>query len=276
MNAVVEDALITPAMFRQRIVHIIGVGSLGSAVFQNLIRMQVERIVLWDVDVVEARNRFNQRVFEVDINAKKILAQARIAGMIDTQAVGRLELRDEKVTKDTLFDKQCIVIAAVDSMAARVAIWNCVRGNPNVSFFVDGRLGMVGGKVFGLDPNNVEHIARYEDPIHLHADPVQALAVCKTEFPMPAIADIIAGHMLWRMVRWFHLERGSEDPYDNFVGLRFVPSVVQVTEQWDQPLRKEEIIQEEVLEVKVTWRDKLTSLLKRLLFRKLTSSRVSE
>jgi hypothetical protein len=238
-EAVVAEPLLVPAMFRKREVHIVGLGALGSAIFQNLFRALATDtsglvIVLWDHDVVEPRNRFNQRVFEADINFRKVSSQARIAKMIHATSGVTLQLHDAKVTHETIFDKPGIVIAAVDSMAARAIIWDRVKRNSNVEFFSDGRVGMDGGKAYGLDPNNEVHIARYEDPIHTHADPQVIAPACKTEFPIPSTCDIVAGHVFWRMVRWFHLECGSEDPYDNFVGVCFIPSLVHVTEQWDK------------------------------------------
>ncbi len=225
-----DQAMFQPDMLRGRAINVIGGGSLGSALFQNLIRMNVSP-ELWDTDVVEARNRFNQRVFEADIGMKKTSSQARIADLIEWGRSANLALRDEKVGPDTKLSG--IVLSAVDSMAARRDIWQAVKNNPSVSFFADGRVGLDGGKAYGLDPNNVEHIARYEAPIHLHKDPANAVGACKTEFPLPAIADIVAGHMLMRLARWLHLEQGCNDPYENFVGFYFVPHLVQVTERWD-------------------------------------------
>lgn len=227
-----EAPLFTPEMLRGREVHVIGVGALGSAVFQNLFRMHVETLHIWDFDTVEPRNRYNQRVYAANVGENKCDAQARVAATISGDEHVPVVLHKEKFS--TTHDLAGIVIAAVDSMEARKTIWARVKNNPNVSFFADGRMGLEGGKVYAFDPSNPEHIARYEDPMHMHGDPaVPVPGACKTAFPMPALADIVAGHILWRLVRWLHLEQGCTDPYDHFIGLIFIPELVHVIERWD-------------------------------------------
>lgn len=41
-------------------VHIIGCGSVGSAIAENLVRCGVTRLSLWDFDTVEPKNIANQ------------------------------------------------------------------------------------------------------------------------------------------------------------------------------------------------------------------------
>lgn len=250
------ESQFTPALLKERPVHVVGLGALGSAIVQNLLRMGVGNLHLWDDDVVEARNRFNQRVFEADVGLKKYAAQERIAEMISGGLSKRLTLHSGRADHSSRFTG--VVISAVDSMSSRSTIFERVRENGLVSFFADGRIGMDGGKVYGLDPNNLEHVARYMDLLHMHQDPVVVEGACKTEFPMPATADIVAGHVIWRLVRWLHLERGCMDPYDNFIGFYFIPEYTEIKEQWDEVL----------IETKPKpLRERLTRVLKRLLCR---------
>lgn len=243
-KAMVEGPLLTPEMIRGRDINIIGLGSLGGSVFQNLFRTfggpifeeivhHIGALRLWDVDTVEARNRFNQRVFAEDLGKTKIAAQYRIAQAIYPESKLHLATHLERVGKGTKLSG--IVLAAVDSMRERRVIWSCVKNNPAVSFLADGRVGMDGGRAYGLDPGNPEHIHRYESPVHMYNDPPEVEAACKTEFPMPFNASIVASKVLWRLTRWLHLEQGCVDPYANFVGFSFMPSEDQEVEYWDEP-----------------------------------------
>ena len=222
-------------MLRGRPIHIGGVGSLGAAIADNLFRKQVPELHLWDFDVVERRNRFNQRVRAQDIGKPKVLVRGEILHEIYPDSATNLVLHQERIIAGTKFSG--IVIAAVDWNRIRYEeVLPCVKGNMDVSFYADGRVGMDGGKVYGFDPNNEYHVMRYEDPVHNHPDPEHAEenAACKSEFPLPENADIVAGKLLWRLTRWLQLEDGCADSYDNFVGFQYIPYEIMLTEQWDE------------------------------------------
>lgn len=221
-------------MVRGRAIHVIGQGSLGGPIADNLFRKQVPELHLWDFDHVESRNRFNQRVFAEDIGKPKVLVRERILRDIYPESATNVITHQERLVAGVKLSG--IVIAAVDWNRIRYEeVWPCVKSNADVSFFADGRVGMDGGKAYGLDPNNEYHVLRYEDPIHNHPDPEndELNAACKSEFPMPENAEAVAAEVLWRLTRWLHLEQGSEDAYDNFVGWQYVPRKSVVTEQWD-------------------------------------------
>jgi len=224
----------SPDMLRGRAIHVVGQGSLGGPIADNLFRKQVPELHLWDFDRVESRNRFNQRVFAEDVGKSKVVVRERILRDIYPESVTKLVLHQERLVAGTKLSG--IVIAAVDWNRIRYEeVWPCVKASLDVSFFADGRVGMDGGKAYGLDPNNEYQILRYEDPIHNHPDPEHGErdAACKSEFPMPENAEVVAAEVLWRLTRWLNLERGSEDPYDNFVGWQYAPLKSVVTEQWD-------------------------------------------
>ena len=228
------QSLSLPLLLDGRPVHVVGGGSLGGPLAEGLFRAQVPELHLWDFDIVEDRNRFNQRVYECDVGKPKVLVRERILRAIYPQSATKLVLHEECVLPGVEFSG--IVLSAVDWNRIRYKeVWPNVKDNVNVSFFGDGRVGMDGGKAYGLNPNNPYHTLRYEDPLHNHPDPVdaEANAACKSEFPLPWNADAVASEMLWLMIRWLQLEQGCTDPYDNFVGWQYKPRKVVLTEQWD-------------------------------------------
>ena len=234
------SSMFSNAALNGRPIHVIGGGSLGGDIAHMLFRKEVPELHLWDFDVVQRHNLFNQRFEDCDVNEKepvlKIEAHARIMRNINPHSRTKLVLHAERVVAG--IGLSGIVIAAVDWNRIRYEeVWPCVRMNPNVSFFADGRVGIDGGKAYGVDPNNENHVFHYEgDPLHNRLDPPngEIEAACKSDFPMPENAALVAAEVLWRLTRWLHLEQGSHDPYDNFVGWQFRSRRTTLTEQWDK------------------------------------------
>lgn len=229
-----SSAQSTPEMLKGRPVHVVGLGSLGGPLADNLFRKGVPELHLWDFDVVEARNLFNQRVSQADVDKPKVVVRERILREIYPQSKTTIVAHQERLVPGTPLSG--IVLSAVDWNRIRYEeVLPCVEDNPNVTFFADGRVGMDGGKAYGFDPNNEYHVSRYKDPLHNHPDRWHAErdAACKSEFPLPENAEAVAAEMLWRLTRWLHLEQGSSDPYDNFVGWQYIPRKSVLTEQWD-------------------------------------------
>ncbi len=232
-----ESSVFPISALDDRPIHIVGLGALGRPVAENFFRKEVPELHLWDPDVIESRNRFNQRVFECDIGMPKVIACERTLRQIYPNSRTKIVVHHERVMPAS--DLSGIVCCAVDWMRIRYEeVWPCVRRQKDkVSFFIDGRVGIDGGKAFGVDPSNVNHAHRYEkDPLHNHPDPIdgELNAACKSDFPMPENADGVSTEMGWRLTRWLHLEQGCADPYDNFVGWQYIPHRIQVTEQWDR------------------------------------------
>ena len=59
-------------------IHIVGCGSVGSTVAENLVRCGVTNLTLWDFDHVEAHNIVNQMFRQKDIGKPKVEALADI------------------------------------------------------------------------------------------------------------------------------------------------------------------------------------------------------
>ena len=231
-----ESSVFPLAALGDRAIHIVGLGSLGGPIADSLFRKEVPELHLWDFDIVEPRNRFNQRVYAEDIGRPKVLVRERILRAIYPESQTRIVTHQERLMPGTKLSG--IVIAAVDWNRIRYEeVWPCVANNPDVSFFADGRVGIDGGKAYGVDPGNVNHVYHYvEDSLHNHPDPLngEIEAACKSDFAVPENADMVAAEVLWRITRWLHLEQGCTDPYDNFVGWQFIPRRTVITEQWDK------------------------------------------
>lgn len=66
-----------PEKHKDRI-HIIGCGSVGSTIAENLARAGVTKLTLWDFDTVEPKNIANQMFIQSDVGLPKVEALTRI------------------------------------------------------------------------------------------------------------------------------------------------------------------------------------------------------
>ena len=76
-------------------VHIIGCGSVGSTVAENLARCGITKFTLWDFDEVEPHNLANQMFRQKDIGKTKVEALQDILLEINPEIVDDIELKPE-------------------------------------------------------------------------------------------------------------------------------------------------------------------------------------
>ncbi len=87
-----------------------------------------------------------------------------------------------------------IVIVAVDSMDARIAIWKQVKYNPSIEIFIDSRMGAEVGRVIAICPSDPDGVAFYERTLHTSKDALQARCTEKTIiYTVLGIASVICG-----------------------------------------------------------------------------------
>lgn len=105
-----------PALTGGSTVHIIGCGSVGSTVAENLARCGITKFALWDFDTVEAHNIVNQMFTEPQIGKPKTEALKEIITAINPDAAGEIELHPDGWKGEILSG---FVFLAVDSIEIR-------------------------------------------------------------------------------------------------------------------------------------------------------------
>lgn len=70
MNLEKSFEFFNPGLIHEQ-VHIVGCGSVGSTLAENLVRCGIKNITLWDFDIVEPKNVNNQMFRDKDIGRKK-------------------------------------------------------------------------------------------------------------------------------------------------------------------------------------------------------------
>jgi hypothetical protein len=156
-------------------VHVIGVGGIGSNLVLPLARTGVQELHLWDPDLVEAKNLEYQHTYrESDIGRLKVSAMA--AYLERQEVTAKIVQHAEKVTSDHATELSGLVLAGVDSMEARVDIFESVWYNPGVLCYWDGRTGGPQFDCFRIEPNASAQVDFYRD--HLWSDEEVAALPC--------------------------------------------------------------------------------------------------
>jgi molybdopterin/thiamine biosynthesis adenylyltransferase len=160
MNNSRHEGIFSPAEFKNRRIHIIGLGNIGSHTAIALTRMGFEKFALYDFDVVEDVNIATQAFNNNDKEQLKIFATAQ--HMEDINPNVEIELINEKLTEDS----ECLVhpaqdqtestlcfISGVDSMEVREDIKTALRTSQAYSNVpvIDGRLGKEQCEVYFAD-----------------------------------------------------------------------------------------------------------------------------
>ncbi len=136
-----------PSKVKEQI-HIIGCGSIGSTVAENLARMGLKNFVLWDFDVVNPHNLANQLFRAKDIGKRKVDALLDILTDIDPEIADSVELKPDGWNGETLTG---YIILAVDSIEVRKNIVKLHMGSPFVKAVFDYRTELESAQHYAAD-----------------------------------------------------------------------------------------------------------------------------
>jgi hypothetical protein len=139
---------------------VIGAGGIGSPTVLALSKMGFKNITVYDHDTIESHNLPNQFYRIVDLGKPKVLALKEI---VKDYSGNNIDIVDSFYTNQTL---KGIVISGVDSMEARQIIWNNIKYNTQVNFYIDARMGAEVARILTLQSCNSEHINWYESTLH--------------------------------------------------------------------------------------------------------------
>lgn len=139
-----------PEKNKQRI-HIIGCGSVGATVAENLARCGVKKFTLWDFDSVEPHNIANQ------IFRKKDIGKPKVDALVDILTEINEEIADEiKVEREGWRDQKLsgYVFLCVDNIEVRKAIVDKHFNNPYVTAMFDFRTRLEDAQHYAADWSN--------------------------------------------------------------------------------------------------------------------------
>lgn len=140
---------------------IVGCGGIGSFTAFALAKLGVQRLELVDHDVVDEHNVPNQLYEPQDVSASKVEALAHRIWMSTHNDVQVHEhLLQEGVPLND------VVVSALDSMSARVDLWQQVRYKARCQLFLDARLGGEHVVLYAVNPASPDDVAGYERTLY--------------------------------------------------------------------------------------------------------------
>ena len=129
-------------------IHIIGCGSVGSTLAENLVRCGLTSLVLWDMDIVEPKNIVNQMFYERHINSKKTEALLDILKDINPDVEKKTKLKSDGWKGETLSG---YIFLCVDNIELRKEIVEKHMNNPMVKAVFDFRTLLESAQHYAAD-----------------------------------------------------------------------------------------------------------------------------
>lgn len=160
-------------------ISLIGCGSVGSAVAEQLARMGFSNIHLYDFDTVDAHNITNQTFNAEDIGKLKVDCCAQHMREINPDI--NLVTHDKGLQEPYITNG--IIILAVDNIELRKTMVEANKYNPNVEGFMDFRMRLTDAQLYmadAKDPKQMENFLGSMDFTHdeaLDSTPVSACGV---------------------------------------------------------------------------------------------------
>lgn len=215
-----HQSVFDPDAFGNKRIDVIGVGATGSKVVLSLAKLGIEKIRVWDPDVVEKHNVGNQAFGNDDVGKTKVSA---LAEMVLRQTGLVLEQRAEYV--DGTQELGPIVFLLTDTMASRKQIWEgSLRFKSRVKLMIETRLGADSMYIYSINPCALPEVEGWEAT--LCEDAKVERSACGSKTSVGPSAGILAEKAVWQLIRWFAIENGQEDVLDHEIMECFRPPAI--------------------------------------------------
>lgn len=188
-----QHALLNPITARNTKVAILGVGTVGSNVAEQMAKAGFGHFVLADMDDIELHNVPSQAFNVADVGRPKTeVARERILAVnpeAHVDLMGELEGGEQ-------FDAQ-ILVAAVDNMELRKTIFDMsVRSNPTIELFMDFRMGGFLLQAWAMNPTDAKLVKRYSSTLYGSDEVVEAVCGTRTFCTVGAISGALATQLV--------------------------------------------------------------------------------
>lgn len=132
-------------------IHIIGCGSVGSTIAENLARCGVKNMVLWDFDTVEPHNIVNQMYRQQDVGKLKVEALKDILCDIDPELSDTIDIKSDGWQGNLMSG---YIFLCVDNIELRKEIVEKHMDSPFVKAVFDIRTMLTGAQHYAAPWND--------------------------------------------------------------------------------------------------------------------------
>lgn len=175
----------------QEQLHIIGCGAVGSTVAENLVRIGMTNLTLYDFDTVEDHNIANQMFRQTDIGKPKVEALAEYLKEINPDIVDGLEIEPEGYHGQRLSG---YVFLCVDNIDLRREIATKNKDNIYIKAVFDFRIRLTDAQHYAArwnDPKMVENFLATMNFTHEEAAKETPVSACNVTLSVaPTVRDV--------------------------------------------------------------------------------------
>lgn len=174
-------------------INIIGCGAIGSTIAENLARLGLTKIRLYDFDIVTAYNVANQMYRDKDIGRPKVEALKEIICEINPDIEKDIEIYDEPYVNQKLSG---YVFLGVDNIETRKKIVEKLKNNIFIKAVFDFRMGLTEAQHYAAnweDSNQVDNLLKTMNFTHEEAKENLNISACNMTLSVcPTIRTIVA------------------------------------------------------------------------------------
>lgn len=128
-------------------IHIIGCGAIGSHLAEQIARLGISEVHLWDFDTVSAHNIANQNFRDKDINRLKVDALKEIMQEINPEI--NIKIHEKGWEEGDKLSGW--IFLAVDNIDIRRAIIEDNQGNNFIKGYCDIRMGLTDSQIYFIN-----------------------------------------------------------------------------------------------------------------------------
>ena len=201
--------------------HIVGVGAVGSRLAENLARLGIKKLELYDQDTVKPHNVPTGAFCPLHVSMSKVQAmKEQLSFFTNTEIIAHCQMVESEVSF------QGIVFLCVDSMNARRQIWQkCIKQNLNSPLMIEIRIGPQEGRIYTVNPLDLQEIDYWEKVSsypsgHNEELPCTSRSIITTVSMAAALA--VQQLILWHCKLWY--------PNSLILGLQGKPLLM--TDKW--------------------------------------------
>jgi molybdopterin/thiamine biosynthesis adenylyltransferase len=205
-------SMFDPAVWGDRRVDILGCGASGSHLGQEIGRLGVENLHLWDFDLVEAHNIANQLYPQAALGRNKavVLAESLYAAtgiqpvVHEQRVVGPAETPDDELGE--------VAFLCLDSMSSRSSVViDRLQMNGVTQLVVDPRMGVEELRIYNFNPNRMMEVRSWRDTITPDED--SAENACQARTTIGGTAAVLAGLAVHQFLQWYRHEIVRDSGY---------------------------------------------------------------
>lgn len=189
-------------------VTIIGAGATGSPMAVGFAKLGVEKIEVWDDDIVEDHNLSNQMYGPQHLGMAKVEALRDVVfqqtGTVITAHNRRIGPNDA----GRMLEVVCVLVDSMDGPEGRRGIAEQVIFGSRAEFVIETRMGVEHGMIYSIQPRNLVEFRGWKDTLYSDddvaanedADP----AGCNAQQTIGATVRLITGLAEWQFLNWLN------------------------------------------------------------------------